>query len=191
MLRCDDGPDLLCNGRADPHDRSMAAFPGAPAAMRGGRSSIGKLAGPYRRPDMPGPVLADRCECPLHLLSPSTRRACPGTAVGLAGPVPRHLQRDLADLGQHRLRRGPVTEVAGRGERPLALLIAQVSGYLGSQCVLQPRLGHPASSRPGPTRDNPSVSARSSSSRATRTSRSSPCRAAGVPASRSVSRCGR
>src|ERR1039457_2780734 len=98
MLRCDDGPDLLCNGRADPHDRSMAAFPGAPAALRGGRSSIGKLAGPYRRRDAPGPGRADRRGSPLHLLTPATGRACPETAVGLAAPAPRPPQRALADL---------------------------------------------------------------------------------------------
>jgi len=58
------------------------------------------------------------------------------------GPVPRHRQRDVADLGGHRLGRRAVARVGRTPPGRIALLIAQVLGELGLQPALEHRLDH-------------------------------------------------
>jgi len=59
-----------------------------------------------------------------------------------AGPVPRHLQRDLPDLRLDRLGGGPVAGVPAAPPGHIALDVAQVPGQLRGQPPLQDRLDH-------------------------------------------------
>jgi hypothetical protein len=59
-----------------------------------------------------------------------------------AGPVPRHVQPDIPDLGSHRLARRPVPGIRRPPTGWIALFIPQVRGLLGGQPPLQDRLNH-------------------------------------------------
>ena len=63
--------------------------------------------------------------------------------IELAGPVPRNIRGNRADLSQRCLRGGAVAVVPGRERRPLALLITEMTGHFSIQRGLQHRLGHP------------------------------------------------
>jgi hypothetical protein len=57
-------------------------------------------------------------------------------------PVPRLIQRDVTDLGAHRLRGGPVAGVTRPMPDPVALLIAEVIGQLRRHPPFQDGLDH-------------------------------------------------
>ena len=79
-----------------------------------------------------------------HVLQPTQ----PAGALGhqrrpeRAVPVSRLVQRDIPDLGPHRLRRGPVAGVARPIPDPVALLVTQVIGQLRRHPSLQDGLDH-------------------------------------------------
>ena len=85
-----------------------------------------------------GPPGSARLHCQSReLRTDSTDLRLEGTV-----PVPRHLDLYLAvALSQHRLRPGPVPDIARPGDQPPVLLMAQVLGHLRAKPGLQHRLG--------------------------------------------------
>jgi hypothetical protein len=58
------------------------------------------------------------------------------------GPVPRHVQRHVPDLGREGLRGGAVAGVRGPAPGGVTAFVAQVCGLLGGQATFQYRLDH-------------------------------------------------
>ena len=75
--------------------------------------------------------------------------------VEAAVPIPRHLDLDRADLGEHRLRTGPVAAVAMVAAIRSVLLIAEVLVHLDFQAGLEDLLGQPGQQTARPDQIDP------------------------------------
>jgi len=79
-------------------------------------------------------------------------------------PVAGHLDLDRADLGQHRLRPGPVTRVGPVPPSRIVLVVAEMLGQLGLQRGLEDLLGQPGEQATRTGQIDPPARARSTSS---------------------------